>query len=232
MAQLNANLHYQIFCGVRIHPLNPLTNFKIVSEIRCEIRMKLDINSLQQLLASHWKPYLENPSVLMTDATCYESAIRFPTDVKILWEGVDWVYSQLKKVVKSLKGRMPRSKYDKQSRRYRSYSKKRKRTQSETRVLKRSLIHLLGKSTGLLEETLDVHRQRIQMSSHFHKRLSIIKKVLEQQRIRFREGEVKGLIVSIDKSYIRPIVRGKETKRVEFGAKSGGSYQLHRTPEF
>jgi hypothetical protein len=217
--QLNANLHYQFFCQVRIHPLNPLTNFKIVSEIRCEIGKKLDIDSLQQILASHWKPYLENVSVMMTDATCYESSIRFPTDVKILWEGVDWVYHQLKFVVKFLKGKMPRCKYDKQRLRYRVYSKKRKRTQGETRVLKRSLLHLLNKLIGLLEETIHCNSHRLQMPSHFHKRLSIIKKVLLQQNIRFQGGEVKGLIVSIDKSYIHPIVRGKEAKRVEFGAK-------------
>ena len=86
IAQLNANIHYQIFCGVRINPLDPLTNFKIVSEIRCELGKKLEIDSLQQILSGHWKPYLEHTSVMMTDATCYESAIRFPTDVKLLWE--------------------------------------------------------------------------------------------------------------------------------------------------
>jgi hypothetical protein len=219
IAQLNANLHYQLFCGVRLNPLNPLTNFKIVSDIRCEIGRKLDIDSLQQILALHWKPYLENTSVMMTDATCYESAVRYPTDVKILWEGTDWVYGQLKALVKLLRSRMPRSKYDKQCRRYHSYSKKRKRTQRETRVLKRSLLHLLGKLIGLLEETIIKNRLQSQMTTRFYKRLFIIKKVLEQQRIRFEGGKVKGLIVSIDKSYIRPIVRGKENKRVEFGAK-------------
>ena len=219
IAQLNANLHYQFFCGVRIHPLNPLTNFKIVSEIRCEIGKQLDIDSLQQILSSAWKPYLENTSVMLTDATCYESFIRFPTDVKILWESVDWIYRQLKGIVKSLKGRMPRSKYDKQNRRYHSYCKKRKRKQSETRVLKRSLLHLLHKLIGVLEETIRTNRSRLELRGQFHKRLSIIKKVLHQQTVRFQGGEVKGLIVSIDKSYIRPIVRGKETKRVEFGAK-------------
>jgi len=34
-----------------------------------------------------------------------------------------------------------------------------------------------------------------------------------------RTCEIKDLIVSIDKSYIHPIVRGKKTKSVEFGAK-------------
>jgi transposase len=219
IAQLNANIHYQIFCGVRINPLSPLSNFKIVSEIRCELGKKLNIDSSQQILAHFWKPYLEHTSVMMTDATCYESAIRFPTDVKILWESVDWIYRQQKVIVKSLKIRMPRSKYDKQSRRYHSYCKKRKRKESETRVLKRSLLHLLNKLIGVLETTIRSNGSRIELSALFHKRLAVIKKVLQQQSIRFQGGEVKGLIVSIDKDYIRPIVRGKESKRVEFGAK-------------
>ena len=37
--------------------------------------------------------------------------------------------------------------------------------------------------------------------------------------MRFEGTRVKDLIVSIDKPYIHPIVRGKETKSVEFGAK-------------
>ena len=174
IAQLNANIHYQIFCRVRINPLNPLSNFKIVSEIRCELSKKLDIDSLQQILASHWKPYLEHTSVMMTDATCYESAMRYPTDVKILWECVDWIYRQLKVIVKSLKIRIPRSKYDKQSRRYHSYCKKRKPDRSETVVLKRSLLHLLDKLIGALEETIRENSFRLELSSQFHKRLSQI----------------------------------------------------------
>jgi len=50
---LNSNIHYQLFCGVRINPLNPLSNFKVVSDIRCEIASKMDIDSLQQILSSH-----------------------------------------------------------------------------------------------------------------------------------------------------------------------------------
>jgi hypothetical protein len=179
----------------------------------------MNIDALQQILASHWKPYMEHTNIMMSDATCYESAIRYPTDIKILWESVDWVYRQMKIVVKSLKGRMPRSKYDKQNRKYHAYCKKRKHTQTQTRVLRRSLLHLLDKLIGLLQETIRNNKSRLQISSLFHKRFSVIKKVLQQQAIRFDGGEVKGLIVSINKSYIRPIVRGKETKRVEFGAK-------------
>ena len=39
---------------------------------------------------SHWKPYLENLHVCMSDATCYESHMRLPTDMKLLWESIEW----------------------------------------------------------------------------------------------------------------------------------------------
>ena len=219
MAQLNANLHYQLFCGVRINPLRPLDNFKIVSEIRCEIGRKLDIDKAQQILAGHWKPYLKNTHVLMTDATCYESSLRFPTSVKLLWECVDWLHGQLKGIIKGLRLRMPRNKYDKQRGRYRVYSRKRRRTAKDTRVLSRSLLHLLAKLIGQIQDTIRVNAQHIHLSALFHKRFSIIQKILRQQTLHFEGKQVKGLIVSIDKDYIRPIVRGKESKRVEFGAK-------------
>jgi hypothetical protein len=219
IAQLNANLHFQFLCGICITPMQALRNFKIVSEIRCEIASKLDIDNLQQVLARYWKPYLEHSSVMMTDATCYESAIRYPSDVKLLWESVEWLYRQLKIIIKESKGRMPRSKYDKINRRYHSYSKKRKRNHSEIRVLTRSLLHLSDKLLGILDETVKTRRPRLKFTVQFYKRLSVIKKVIHQQSLRFQGEEVKNVIVSIDKSYIRAIVRGKENKRVEFGAK-------------
>ncbi len=74
---LNGNIHYQLFCGVQIDPLHPLTNPKIVSAIRQELADRLDVESLQLILAEHWTPYLENLHVCMTDATCYESHLRF-----------------------------------------------------------------------------------------------------------------------------------------------------------
>lgn len=89
---LNSNIHYQLFCGVRIDPLQPLTNFKIVSAIRCEIASLLDIDKQQEVFSSYWKPYMNNLQIHMTDATCYESYIRYPTYVKLLWEAVSWLY--------------------------------------------------------------------------------------------------------------------------------------------
>ena len=74
-------------------------------------RTILDIESLQLILAEHWKPYLENLHVCMTDATCYESHLRFPTDVKLLWEGIAWLHRHLCKHCRTLHIQRPRNKY-------------------------------------------------------------------------------------------------------------------------
>ena len=216
---LNGNIHYQMFCGIMIDPSFPITNYKIVSAIRNEIAARLDIESLQEILATHWEPYLENLHVCMTDATCYESHMRFPTDMKLLWECLEWLYRHICRYCKELGIRRPRNKYADVADSYLSYCKKRKRKASRTRMLKRRMIRLLEK---LLIQMDEIHRKygtALRYTKDYQKRLSIIRKVLVQEKEMFEGRKVSDRIVSIDRHYVRPIVRGKETKPVEFGAK-------------
>ena len=218
---LNGNIHYQMFCGIMIDPSSPITNFKIVSAIRNEIASRLDIDTLQDVPASHWKPYLDNLHVCMTDATCYESHLRFPTDMKLLWESIEWLYRHICGHCRELGIRRPRNKYADVSESYLSYCKKRKRKLSRTRMLKRRMIRLLEK---LLIQRDEIHREygvSLRYTKDYRKRLSIIRKVLVQEKEMFEGKKVSDCIFSIDRHYIRPIVRGKETKSVEFEAKAG-----------
>jgi hypothetical protein len=49
----------------------------------------LSIDEAQKILAKYWKPFIEHPNIMLTDdATCYETAMRYPTNVKLLWESV------------------------------------------------------------------------------------------------------------------------------------------------
>ena len=216
---LNGNIHYQIFCGVMIDPVFPITNYKIVSAIRNEIAPLLEIDSLQEILATHWKPYLKNLHVCMTDATCYESHMRFPTDMKLLWESIEWLYRHICRHCMDLGIRRPRNKYSDVSESYLSYCKKRKRKASRTRMLKRRMIRLLEK---LIIQRDEIHKEygaSLRYTKDYQKRLSVIRKVLVQEKELFECRKVNDRIVSIDRHYVRPIVRGKETKSVEFGAK-------------
>lgn len=57
--QLNGNLDYQSFCDIDLG-YKRLTNFKIVSQIRCELVSSLDIDSTEKLFYNYWKPYIES----------------------------------------------------------------------------------------------------------------------------------------------------------------------------
>ena len=216
---LNGNLHYQMFCGILIDPAFPVTNYKIVSAIRNEIASRFDIDSLQEILATHWKPYLKNLHVCMTDATCYESHMRFPTDMKLLWESIEWLYRHICRHCMDLGISRPRNKYADVSESYLSYCKKRKRKASRTRMLKRRMIRLLEKLIVQGDEIHKEYGRSLRYTQDYQKRLSIIRKVLVQEKELFEGRKVNDRIVSIDRHYVRPIVRGKETKSVEFGAK-------------
>ena len=157
---------------------------------------------------------------MLEDATCYETSMRYPTNVKLLWESTEWSYKQLKLICKYLKIRMPRNKYEDQWNKYNNYSHKRKKTHKETNKRTRSLLYLLDKVVVQLRDVEQANKSKLNMPDKYYSRLKIVGKVLKQQQEIFQTGmSVPDRIVSISKSYIRPIVRGKEVKAVEFGAK-------------
>lgn len=219
--RLNTDYSFQFFCDVYIGPENRLTDYKIVSKIRCRLARHLDIGQFQEVLARYWGPHLELPNIVLMDATCYETNMRYPTHVKLLWECCEWVYRQLKKFNKVRKGRMPRSKYKEQKDKYLNYQKCKKKTHKLRYRRTRSLLYLLDKLIDQSEEMISGLPGHIQAPAAYCRRMEIIKEVFIQQKYWHENGQKPdNVIVSIAKSYIRPIVRGKEVKRVEFGAKA------------
>jgi hypothetical protein len=217
MEHLNGNLEWQFFCGIYLGQ-DRLTNFKVISEIRCELSKKLDIDKLQQALYGHWSANISDKHSLVMDATCYESYLRYPTNIKLLWETVDWLDSLIRDTCKETGGRVLRSKYLKWKKRYVSYSKMKRKTKNKKRALTRSLLLLLKKFSNELDR-LDA-QYGIAMTKDQYRRRATARKIYSQQHDYFYKGvKPKARIVSLDKEYIRPIVRGKEIKAVEFGAK-------------
>lgn len=104
---LNGSIHMQIFCGVLIDPSTPIKDGKIVSAIRNRLAPLLDIDSLQRILYDKWKDNLKNKDLCLTDATCYENHLRFPTDIKLLWESCEWMHDLLSSESRILSERVP-----------------------------------------------------------------------------------------------------------------------------
>ena len=100
---------------------------------------------------------MESTHVLMMDATCYESYIRFPTDIKLLWESCDWLYKQLFKFCGFLGVKRPRDKYPDQKRKRTAYSKLRRKSYKKGKKRHSSLVYLLEKGPGELQSLLNAH---------------------------------------------------------------------------
>ncbi len=218
---LNANIHHQIFCDIYLGQ-KKLENYKIISKIRCELASKLNIDKIQKILFKHWSPYVKNKNIMLVDATCYESDLRYPTDQKLLWECIERNYKSMKYLCKLIKLKRPKTKYNDVKIAYSIYSKSRKKTNKKRKKITRRLLHLLNKLNLLLSdiENKVTKEQQISVSTKYIKERSTIIKIYNQQNHKFNTGEkIEARIVSISKDYIRPIVRGKESKRVEFGAK-------------
>ena len=224
LEQLNGNVHYQIFCDISINPLRPLTNYKLIDDIASELADKLKIQQQQDILAEMWKPYMKDLDTFYTDATCYESEMRYPTDQKLLWECNEKVYSIMCAVCQRLGIHRPRTKFLDVEKASLAYVKQRKHSKSQQRKIIRRLIRLLGKILQEIRKTCRNHDDMEDVLTVKEKNvMEIVTKVYRQQKNHFENDNpresIPDRIVSISKPYVRPIVRGKEVKNVEFGAK-------------
>ena len=219
--RFNTDYSLQMFCGKLLAEDRQIRDTTIMTRVRKYIEEHCEWERIQEVLLDCWKRDVDNSHVLLMDATCYESYIRFPTDVKLLWESCHWVFEkQLYRLCRVFKIKRPRSKYVEQKRKQLAYSRRRKKSYRETKARRRSLVLLLGKGLKQLQEILDMHRAECMRPEDFSY-LKTVKKVLAQQTflLDHQPKELKDRIVSLHKPYVRPIKRGKENKPVEFGMK-------------
>ena len=157
MDALNGNIHYQIFCGIRISPENQLINHKLLDSILVELSKKLKIQEQQKVLADAWKPYMKNLDTVYTDASCYESLMRFPTDVKLLWECVERAYKMMCGISSQLCEHRMRTKYNDIDKANLAYRKQRKHTHKQPRKMTMRLLALLDNILGEIRRQMRVH---------------------------------------------------------------------------
>ena len=106
-----------------------------------------------------------------------------------------------------------------------SYTKKRKpRGKIRRKALRKQLNYLKRDISFIDSILLGINKADLQQDKKFFKlmqRHETIKDVYTQQKYMYTEkvNRVKNRIVSISQPHVRPIVRGKAGKNVEFGAK-------------
>jgi hypothetical protein len=217
--RINTDWSMQLFCGILLRPDERIRDTDLPSWWRSYIGKHLNIEAMQTELAKHWKPFMEQTGVGMQDATCYESRISYPTDVKLVWNCCQEVYLFIQHTRKALKLRKSRMNYLRQKEGFQSYQKTKKKTRRKEKKLRKKLLKFL---LNLLQHLTDMQQKySIAVSHKQREKLQAITSIYEQQhgKLYGHVEQIKDRIVSLSKPYIRPIVRGKETKAVEFGAK-------------
>jgi hypothetical protein len=167
-----------------------------------------------------------NRGKLLIDATCAPADIRYPTDISLVNEAREKSEQIIDALFEPLKGSYskPRTYRQKARRQFLSYTKTRKRSSRQRRKALGQQLRFLGrnlKTIGRLsEQTPLTHLDRRQ-----YRNLLVIQELYRQQQWMFenRCHRISGRIVSLSQPHIRPIVRGKSSAPVEFGAKLSAS---------
>jgi hypothetical protein len=217
--RLNADWTMQMFCGIRLGT-SKIKDLNLVSAWRVYLSRYLDIDKLQSQFVGHWKTFMEHTHVGMADATAYESRITHPTDVKLLWESCQWVYERIIATCSRHKIRRPRINFKGQKLRHLSYQKRRKRSRRKEHRHRKSLLHFLYR---LLHRLAELEQENlVNLTAKEEARLKTIRTLFHQQHFHLKNPgkRIEDRIVSLHKPYVRPIIRGKEAKAVEFGPKA------------
>lgn len=161
---------------------------------------------------------------LILDATVVEQAIRYPTDFSLLNEAREFS----EQIIDHLYGgtaltRKPRTYRQKARKAYLSIVKQKR---PGGKVLRRGIkqqLQYLRRNLGHIETLLVYwpHGQRLPLPNWLLRRYWVLPHLFAQQWEMYqnRSRRCDNRIVSISQPYVRPMVRGKVNKSVEFGSK-------------
>lgn len=164
----------------------------------------------------------KNKGKLIIDATCAPADIKYPTDLSLLNESrekaeeiIDTLHKKRKGKKKPRTHRRKARKYFLQTAKKKNKSKKeiRKALKKQLQFVRRDLTHI----DNLIKDGVSLEN----LSKRQHKDLLVINEVYRQQKEMYDTDSrsIDNRIVSISQPHVRPIVRGKESAKTEFGAK-------------
>jgi hypothetical protein len=159
-----------------------------------------------------------NRGTMIVDASCAPANIRYPQDTSLLNEAREAAEELLDALHTPGEGVKPRSYRKEAHKEYLKLVRVRKPTHAQIRKAIKKQLSYLSRDLGHIDALLTGGKK---LSAKQQTRLETIRKVSEQQKYMFdkRTHSVENRIVSLSQPFIRPIVRGKAGKPVEFGAK-------------
>lgn len=179
-----------------------------------------------------------NAGKLLVDATCAPADITYPTDLKLLGDAREKTEDIIDTLHAPFAGerKKPRTYRNKARKQYLAIAKKKKPGAKKIRKALGQQLRFIKRNLAHIDAMLGVGASLGWLSGYQLKCLHVIHELYRQQETMHRERSrsVPDRIVSISQPHVRPIVRGKAGKSVEFGAKvsishlPGGMVSLDR----
>ena len=175
----------------------------------------------------------KNKGKLKLDATVADQYITYPNDLGLLNKAREITEKIVDDLYEKLRNQLPQKPrtYRKVARKkFLIESKKRQKNKKTLRSAIRYMLNCLDRNIGYIHKMLDLLVAQKQKQKQKHpltfkqmRQLWIIQTLNEQQREMYQKktNRCDDRIVSISQPHVRPIVRGKAGKKVEFGAKIG-----------
>jgi len=164
----------------------------------------------------------KNKGSLKVDATVADQEIRYPNDVALLNDCRLNLERMIKRLYSpSIDGKRPRLYQRKAHKAYLSFAKKRRKTKKEIRRAMKAQLQYVRRDLKVINKMLLADNRVVKLDEQDENMLANIQLIYEQQKWMYdnKTHSVANRIVSLFQPQVRPIVRGKDKNKVEFGAK-------------
>lgn len=229
------NPYFQYFCGNDTFVAKGATSI-IDTSLLSKRRTRLGSQFIQdfecKIIQSFQDKGLIKGKTLTLDATVFPANISYPSDIKLLNIARDYCCNAILKVKNAINPDLKVRTYRKRAQKIaRQFQKTKKKTTLYIRRTRKQMLQYLRRNITQLEQLLVELGNRASSTKNSLKdwviqeikaHLDIAKRIYEQQfeMARTKGRRVSNRIVSFKQPQIRPIIRGKEGKNVEFGAKA------------
>ena len=215
------NPYMQAFCGYEKFVTEELLDPSTLTRMR----ERLGLEFFKELEAKTYKLLMDRKIIkakgMLVDATVFPEKIKYPNDVGLLNDVREWLDRQIKKLGKIV-GKKYRT-YPRRSRKeYLNFSKKKTKTKKVINKAKKQMLQYVRRNIKHLKDAIEQIKVRGgKVKEHIIEKLRVAEKIFHQQQEMYKRksNRVEERIVSLHRAYVRPIKRGKQGKKTEFGGK-------------
>lgn len=176
--------------------------------------------SSEQIDSHEEKP--KNQGKMLVDATCAPADIAYPTDLSLLNDAREKLEGVIDTLHEPQRGtcRKPRTYRKKARKQYLAVAKQRNPRKKTLRKAVRQQLNHVRRNLKHIQNLVQKSSLEL-LSKQQYRDLLVIHELYRQQKNMFdtKSNRIDDRIVSIQQPHVRPIVRGKTSARVEFGAK-------------